>query len=85
MGYNATAGSYSLYLSVGKYKLILTGLYYVVLAFLTLIYLLCSLRTNICFFLALFFLVIAFSLYAAVYFYVAYENHEMAAKMEMVR
>ncbi|KAH8702205.1 plasma membrane ammonium transporter [Talaromyces proteolyticus] len=61
-----------------------TGLYYVTLALITFVYLICSIRTNICLFLALFFLVLTYSLYAAVYFYNALGDFGFAGKLEIV-
>ncbi|KAI2790235.1 hypothetical protein POX_d05742 [Penicillium oxalicum] len=61
-----------------------TGLYFAALSVLTFVYLLCSIRTNICLFLALFLLVITFSLFAATYFQLSYGNLEHAAKLESV-
>lgn len=60
------------------------GLYYVILAVVTFIYLICSIRTNVCFFLALLFLTIAYNLYAAVHFYAALGNKLLAARIEVV-
>lgn len=60
------------------------GLYYVVLALLTFIYLICSIRTNVCLFLALFLLVITFALTAATFFQVALGNAENAARLQLV-
>ncbi|KAJ5203382.1 plasma membrane ammonium transporter [Penicillium cf. viridicatum] len=59
------------------------GLYYIILAVVTLVYLICSLRTNVCLFLALFFLVVAYCLYGAVHFYLAIGEGAFASKMEM--
>ncbi|CAG8893168.1 unnamed protein product [Penicillium egyptiacum] len=59
------------------------GLYYIILALVTLVYLICALRTNVCLVLALFFLVIAYCLYGAVHFYTAVGKGAFAAKMEM--
>lgn len=64
---------------------IVQGLYYIILAMVTLVYLVCSLRTNVCLFLALFFLVVAYCLYGAVHFYLATGEGAFASKMEMVR
>jgi hypothetical protein len=50
----------------------------------TSIYLICSIRTNVCLFLALLFLVVAYNLYAAVHFYTALGNVSLAAKIEVV-
>ncbi|KAJ5131851.1 hypothetical protein N7448_006009 [Penicillium atrosanguineum] len=58
------------------------GLYYVILAVLTSVYLICSLRTNICLFLALFLLVVTFSLTAATFFQTALGNAVQAAKLQ---
>ncbi|OGE47747.1 hypothetical protein PENARI_c037G10157 [Penicillium arizonense] len=58
------------------------GLYYVTLAILTFVYLICSLRTNVCLFLALFLLVITFGLFAGTYFQLALGNLEQAAKLQ---
>lgn len=60
------------------------GLYYVILSVVTFIYLICSIRTNVCLFLALLFLVAAYNLYAAAHFYTALGNGALAARMEMV-
>lgn len=60
------------------------GLYYVILAVVTFIYLICSIRTNVCLFLALLFLVIAYNLYAAVHFYAALGNDSMTTRLEVV-
>ncbi|KAJ5113638.1 GPR1/FUN34/yaaH family-domain-containing protein [Penicillium angulare] len=59
------------------------GLYYVILAVVTLIYLICSIRTNVCLFLALLFLTVAYDLYAAVHFITALGNEALAAKVEV--
>ncbi|KAJ5527767.1 hypothetical protein N7513_011926 [Penicillium frequentans] len=59
------------------------GLYYVCLALLTFVYLICSLRTNVCLFLALFLLVITFALTGATYFQMALGNVAAAAKLQM--
>jgi hypothetical protein len=61
------------------------GFYYVTLAILTFVYLICSLRTNVCLFLALFLLVITFGLFAGTYFELALGNLEYAAKLQKVR
>jgi succinate-acetate transporter protein len=60
------------------------GLYYVILSVLTFVYLICSIRTNICLFSALFLLVITFALTAATFFQVALGNAENAAKLQLV-
>ncbi|KAE8420030.1 GPR1/FUN34/yaaH family-domain-containing protein [Aspergillus pseudocaelatus] len=60
------------------------GLYYIVLAVLTFVYLICSIRTNACLFLALFLLVIAFSLFGAGYFQLAAGNPLQAEKLQKV-
>ncbi|KAF3015228.1 hypothetical protein E8E15_006548 [Penicillium rubens] len=58
------------------------GFYYVTLALLTFVYMICSLRTNICLFLALFLLVITFGLFAGTYFQTALGNLVLAAKLQ---
>lgn len=58
------------------------GLYYAILAVLTFVYLICSLRTNVCLFLALFLLVITFALTAATFFQTALGNAVHAAKLQ---
>lgn len=60
------------------------GLYYVILSVLTFVYLICSIRTNICLFSALFLLVITFALTAATFFQVALGNAENAARLQLV-
>lgn len=84
-GYHATAGK-SHFKAKGSRFFLLTrkGLYYVVLAVVTFVYLICSIRTNVCLFLALLFLVAAYNLYAAVHFYSALGNGVLAAKVEIV-
>lgn len=62
----------------------ITGFYYVTLALLTFVYMICSLRTNICLFLALFLLVITFGLFAGTYFQTALGNLVLAAKLQKV-
>ncbi|KAJ5946643.1 hypothetical protein N7454_003482 [Penicillium verhagenii] len=59
------------------------GLYYAILSLLTFVYLICSIRTNVCLFLALFLLVITFSLTAATYFQMALGHAAAAAKLQM--
>ncbi|KAJ5698457.1 hypothetical protein N7462_000462 [Penicillium macrosclerotiorum] len=59
-----------------------TGLYYAILAVLTFVYLICSIRTNVCLFLALFLLVITFALTAATFFQSALGNLAHAAKLQ---
>lgn len=70
-----------------RLKLILfdQGFYYVILAVITFVYLICSIRTNACLFLALLLLVITFALFAAVYFQLALGNALLAAKLQKVR
>lgn len=60
------------------------GFYYVILAVLTFVYLICSIRTNVCLFLALFLLVITFGLLAGVFFQLALGNAVQAAKLQTV-
>lgn len=62
----------------------ITGFYYVTLTLLTFVYMICSLRTNICLFLALFLLVITFGLFAGTYFQTALGNLVLAAKLQKV-
>jgi hypothetical protein len=45
----------------------------------------CSLRTNMCLFLALFLLVITFGLFSGTFFTLALGNLELAAKLQKVR
>ncbi|RDH31268.1 GPR1/FUN34/yaaH family-domain-containing protein [Aspergillus welwitschiae] len=59
------------------------GLYYVTLSVVTFVFLICSIRTNVCLFLALLFLTVAYNLYAAVYFTTALGQQALAAKVEM--
>ncbi|KAJ5370305.1 uncharacterized protein N7496_006397 [Penicillium cataractarum] len=59
-----------------------TGLYYAVLSVLTFVYLICSIRTNVCLFLALFLLVITFALTAATYFQSSVGNLAHAATLQ---
>ncbi|KAL4875698.1 GPR1/FUN34/yaaH family-domain-containing protein [Aspergillus karnatakaensis] len=58
-----------------------TAFYFLSLALLTTIYLLCSIRTNICLFTALFLLVITFSLIAGSYFQLANGAEELAHRL----
>jgi succinate-acetate transporter protein len=58
--------------------------YYVFLALLTFIYLICSIRTNICLFTALFLLVITFALTAGSFFQLANGEAELAHKLQVV-
>ncbi|KAL2833592.1 GPR1/FUN34/yaaH family-domain-containing protein [Aspergillus pseudoustus] len=57
--------------------------YYVFLALLTFIYLICSIRTNICLFTALFLLVITFSLTAGSFFQLANGEAELAHRLQV--
>ncbi|KAL3476643.1 GPR1/FUN34/yaaH family-domain-containing protein [Aspergillus californicus] len=57
--------------------------YYVSLAVLTTIYLICSIRTNICLFTALFLLVITFSLFAGTYWQLANGATELAQRLQL--
>ncbi|KAI9375061.1 GPR1/FUN34/yaaH family-domain-containing protein [Aspergillus egyptiacus] len=61
-----------------------TGFYFVSLAILTFIYLICSIRTNVCLFSALFLLVITFSLIAGSFFQLANGAHELADRLLVV-
>lgn len=58
--------------------------YYLFLGLLTFIYLICSIRTNVCLFSALFLLVITFSLVAGAFFQIANGAHELAEKLLVV-
>ncbi|KAJ5610851.1 hypothetical protein N7510_007570 [Penicillium lagena] len=58
------------------------GLYYVILSVVTFVYLICSIRTNAALFIALFLLVIAFALYAGMYFQIALGNAAQAATLQ---
>lgn len=60
------------------------GLYYAVLSILTFVYVICSIRTNVCLFLALFLLVITFALTAATYFQSSVGNLAHAATLQKV-
>ncbi|CEL03788.1 Putative GPR1/FUN34/YaaH-class plasma membrane protein [Aspergillus calidoustus] len=57
--------------------------YYVFLALLTFIYLICSIRTNICLFTALFLLVITFALTAGSFFQLANGEAELAHRLQV--
>ncbi|BCS19639.1 uncharacterized protein APUU_20071S [Aspergillus puulaauensis] len=59
------------------------GFYFISLGLLTCIYLICSLRTNICLFSALFLLIITFSLIAGSYFQLANGSIELAEKLQV--
>ncbi|KAE8318547.1 GPR1/FUN34/yaaH family-domain-containing protein [Aspergillus transmontanensis] len=59
------------------------GFYYIALTILTFVYTICSIRTNICLFAALFLLVITFSLFAATYFQLALGEIALAARLQM--
>lgn len=61
-----------------------TAFYYVCLALLTFFYLICSIRTNLCLFSALFLLVITFGLTAGSFFQLANGAEELAAKLQVV-
>ncbi|KAF5861719.1 hypothetical protein ETB97_012671 [Aspergillus alliaceus] len=58
------------------------GFYYVALAMISFVYTICSIRTNICLFTALFLLVIGFSLFAATYFQLALGEATLAARLQ---
>ncbi|OJJ04453.1 hypothetical protein ASPVEDRAFT_135211 [Aspergillus versicolor CBS 583.65] len=60
-----------------------TAFYYVCLALLTFFYLICSIRTNLCLFSALFLLVITFGLTAGSFFQLANGAEELAAKLQV--
>ncbi|OGM44476.1 plasma membrane ammonium transporter (Ato3), partial [Aspergillus bombycis] len=57
--------------------------YYIALTILTFVYTICSIRTNICLFTALFLLVITFSLFAATYFQLALGEIALASRLQM--
>lgn len=67
-----------------KHKLTSPAFYFVALAVLTSVYLVCSIRTNFCLFSALFLLVITFGLFAGAYFNLAEGQHELAANLQLV-
>lgn len=54
------------------------------LSIVTFVYLICSIRTNVCLFGALFLLVITFGLFAGSYFQLAMGAHAMAEKLQVV-
>ncbi|PLN80613.1 plasma membrane ammonium transporter [Aspergillus taichungensis] len=60
------------------------GFYYVALSIVTFVYLICSIRTNICLFSALFLLVITFGLFAGSYFQLALGATAMAEKLQVI-
>jgi succinate-acetate transporter protein len=80
--YSATVGSYAFLVRIKNETNIALGLYFVILTVLTFVYLICSVRTNVCLFLALFLLVITFALTAATYFQAALGNAVQAAKLQ---
>nr|DAA06462.1 TPA_inf: GPR1/FUN34/YaaH-class plasma membrane protein [Aspergillus terreus] len=61
-----------------------TGFYYVMLTVLTFVYLICSIRTNICLFAALLLLVITFGCTAGSFFQLALGNEELGARLQVV-
>ncbi|KAE8352033.1 GPR1/FUN34/yaaH family-domain-containing protein [Aspergillus coremiiformis] len=58
------------------------GFYYVALTLITFVYTICSIRTNICIFTALFLLVITFALFAATYFQLALGEAALALRLQ---
>ncbi|KAF7586603.1 hypothetical protein BBP40_008630 [Aspergillus hancockii] len=56
--------------------------YYVSLTILTFVYTICSIRTNVCLFTALFLLVIAFALFAGTHFQLALGHAALAARLQ---
>lgn len=62
----------------------MTAYYYLFLGLLTFIYLICSIRTNMCLFTALFLLVITFCLVAGAFFQTANGAHALAEKLLVV-
>ncbi|RJE25861.1 hypothetical protein PHISCL_01837 [Aspergillus sclerotialis] len=59
------------------------GFYFVTLGIVTLLYLVCSLRTNVCLFSALVLLVVTFGLFAGTYFQLALGHKELAEKLQI--
>lgn len=84
--YNATVGTSPWIAMAGRIAnfVWMKGLYYIVLAFITAVFLVCSVRINICLFCAILFLVVTFSLIGSVHFQVAAGHTAMAAKIEIV-
>lgn len=64
--------------------MIIPAFYYVFLALLTFIYLICSIRTNLCLFTALFLLVITFGLTAGSFFQLANGAEELGERLQVV-
>ncbi|CAI7572250.1 unnamed protein product [Penicillium pancosmium] len=60
------------------------GFYYMTLAVISFVYLICSIRTNVCFFVALLSIVSGFSLLAGVFFQIALGHMAEAAKLQKV-
>lgn len=60
------------------------GFYYMTLAAISFVYLICSIRTNVCFFVALLSIVSGFSLLAGVFFQIALGHMAEAAKLQKV-
>ncbi|KAL4902060.1 hypothetical protein BDW74DRAFT_181219 [Aspergillus multicolor] len=79
MNYSPTGNSFEGQQTEGYAATI--GFYYLFLSLLTFIYLICSIRTNVCLFSALFLLVITFALVAAAFFQTANGAHELAEKL----
>ncbi|RDW68736.1 putative plasma membrane ammonium transporter (Ato3) [Aspergillus mulundensis] len=79
MNYSPTGNSFEGQQTEGYAATI--GFYYLFLSLLTFIYLICSIRTNVCLFSALFLLVITFALVAAAFFQMANGAHELAEKL----
>ncbi|KAF9894799.1 hypothetical protein FE257_004420 [Aspergillus nanangensis] len=61
-----------------------TGFYYAILAVLTFVYMICSIRTNVCLFSALFLLVITFGCFAGSFFQLALGEAALAARLQLV-
>ncbi|EAS36812.2 plasma membrane ammonium transporter Ato3 [Coccidioides immitis RS] len=61
-----------------------TGFFFVFLTLLTVFFLICSLRTNICLFLGLLFLVVAFACFAGTYFELALNHVASAERLQVV-
>ncbi|KAL4768446.1 GPR1/FUN34/yaaH family-domain-containing protein [Aspergillus nidulans var. acristatus] len=79
MNYSPTGNSFEGQ-QTGEYAATI-AFYYLFLGLLTFIYLICSIRTNVCLFSALFLLVITFSLVAGAFFQIANGAHELAEKL----
>ncbi|KAL4736899.1 GPR1/FUN34/yaaH family-domain-containing protein [Aspergillus similis] len=79
MNYSPTGNSFEGQQTAGYAATI--GFYYIFLGLLTFIFLICSIRTNICLFSALFLLVILFCIVAGAFFQMALGAHALAEKL----